>query len=62
MLDVTPAHGDEAVDHAQVGVLAEADDDEVVVAAVVEVEVVAVVEVAVAGRQEPHDSATWCTG
>ena len=48
-------HGDEGVGHPQVRVLAHADDGEEVVGAGVQVEVVAVVEVAVARPDMAHD-------
>ena len=49
VLGAAQAHVEEGVDHAEVRVLAEAEDGEPVVVARVHVEVVAVVEVAVAG-------------
>ena len=57
---VAPQHGHEGIGHAEVGILTDADDGEqLVLGAVdvvgsVDVEVVAVVEVAIRRSDEPH--------
>ncbi|MFC7103357.1 hypothetical protein ACFQQB_24710 [Nonomuraea rubra] len=54
-VQVGGADAGEGVGDAQVGVLAEADDEHELVGGGVAVEVVAVVEVAVSGGHVPHD-------